>query len=135
MHRLTSIFLAGLLSAGLAGCTEDLTTPGSCPQTCPGGIAQLLDTVIYAVPDGDSSFVGYQDAGGGSALLVSAGLAAGEFRSAQTVRPYDAFSTLHPVKTRPSSASIAAAAATGSPIASPPRRPRPSCACCGTARW
>jgi hypothetical protein len=81
MHRLTSIFLAGLLSAGLAGCTEDLTTPGSCPQTCPGGIAQLLDTVIYAVPDGDSSFVGYQDAGGGSALLVSAGLAAGEFRS------------------------------------------------------
>jgi hypothetical protein len=77
MHRLTSIFLAGLLSAGLAGCTEDLTTPGSCPQTCPGGIAQLLDTVIYAVPNGDSSFVGYQDAGGGSALLVSAEPAGG----------------------------------------------------------
>jgi hypothetical protein len=81
MHRLTSIFLAGLLAAGLAGCTEDLTTPGSCPQTCPGGIAQLLDTVIYAVPDGDSTFVGYQVAGGGSALLVSSGLPAGEFRS------------------------------------------------------
>lgn len=81
MHRLTSLLLAGFLAAGLAGCTEDLTTPGSCPQTCPGGVAQILDTVIYAVPDRDSSFVGYQDAGGGSALLVSAGLPAGEFRS------------------------------------------------------
>lgn len=81
MHRLTSIILAGLLSAGLAACTEDLTTPGFCPQTCPGGAAQLVDTVIYAVPNGDSSFVGYQVPGGGSALLVSAGLPAGEFRS------------------------------------------------------
>jgi hypothetical protein len=101
MHRLTSLLLAGLLSAGLAGCTEDLTTPGSCPQTCPGGIAQILDTVIYAVPDGDSTFAGYQVAGGGITLLVSAGLPAGEFRSvirfgrrqdsllvSDTLRPY-----------------------------------------------
>ena len=63
--------LGGLCLAGLAACTEDFTTPGSCPQTCPGGSVVIRDTVILATPDGDSSFSGYILAGQGTGLLVS----------------------------------------------------------------
>ncbi|MEZ4412654.1 MAG: hypothetical protein R2910_06705 [Gemmatimonadales bacterium] len=61
----------GLLVLGLAGCTEDFTTPGSCPQTCPGGNIVIRDTVIDAVFDGDSTYSGYVAAGDGTGLLVS----------------------------------------------------------------
>ena len=61
----------GLLVIGLAGCTEDFTTPGSCPQTCPGGNIVVRDTVIDAIFDGDSTFTGYVAAGEGTGLLVS----------------------------------------------------------------
>ena len=49
----------GAALVGLLGCTEDFTTPGSCPQTCPGGNIVIRDTVIDAVVDGDSSYFGY----------------------------------------------------------------------------
>jgi len=61
----------GLLVIGLAGCTEDFTTPGSCPQTCPGGNIVIRDTIIDAVFDGDSTYTGYVAAGEGTGLLVS----------------------------------------------------------------
>jgi hypothetical protein len=55
----------------VVGCTEDLTTPGACPQTCPGGTIEIRDTTIVATLGGDSSFVGYVAAGDGSGLLTS----------------------------------------------------------------
>lgn len=60
-----------LVVVGLLGCTEDFTTPGSCPQTCPGGNIVIRDTVLDAVVGGDSSFTGYVLDGEGSGLLVS----------------------------------------------------------------
>lgn len=72
----------GLLVLGLAGCTEDFTTPGSCPQTCPGGNIVIRDTVIDALPDGDSTYTGYVAAGGGTGLLVSTADSADEILTA-----------------------------------------------------
>ncbi|HEX5004250.1 MAG TPA: hypothetical protein VFV65_02990 [Gemmatimonadales bacterium] len=60
---------AGLVA--FAACTEDFTTPGSCPQTCPGGTVVIRDTVIVATLDGDSSYAGYVLAGQGTGLLAS----------------------------------------------------------------
>lgn len=69
--RLTKGSWGAVLLLGLLACTEDLTTPGYCPQTCPGGVVQIKDTVIDAVFDQDSSFIGYVLAGQGTGLLVS----------------------------------------------------------------
>ncbi|HVX87338.1 MAG TPA: hypothetical protein VG940_00310, partial [Gemmatimonadales bacterium] len=43
----------------VAGCQEQLTAPGSCPATCPGGTPVLRDTVLDALVDQDSLFSGY----------------------------------------------------------------------------
>lgn len=51
-----ALVVAGLL---LAACQEQLTAPGSCPATCPGGTPVLRDTVLEALPDQDSIFTGY----------------------------------------------------------------------------
>ncbi len=69
--RRWAIGACGVLAVGLAGCTEDFTTPGSCPQTCPGGTVVIRDTIIEAVFDGDSTYTGYVAAGQGTGLLVS----------------------------------------------------------------
>jgi len=61
----------GLLVIGMAGCTEDFTTPGSCPQTCPGGNIVIRDTIIDAAFNMDSTYTGYVAAGEGTGLLVS----------------------------------------------------------------
>ena len=58
-----------------AGCQEQLTAPGSCPATCPGGTPVLRDTVLDALIDGDSLFSGYVIRGASSAgMLVANGL-------------------------------------------------------------
>ena len=69
--RRFTIGTGGLVLVGLLGCTEDFTTPGSCPQTCPGGTVVIRDTVIEAVFGGDSAYAGYVLAGEGTGLLVS----------------------------------------------------------------
>ncbi len=69
------------LGAVLAGCQEKLATPGDCPALCPDTQIQVLDTAIVALPDQDSTFFGYTPRASRGALLVSNGLAAGEFRS------------------------------------------------------
>lgn len=69
--RRYTLGVCGLLLAGLLGCTEDFTTPGTCPQTCPGGTVVIRDTVIEAAFGGDSAFAGYILAGEGTGLLVS----------------------------------------------------------------
>lgn len=67
---------------GLLGCTEDFTTPGSCPQTCPGGNIVIRDTVIDAVVGGDSSYFGYIAPGEGTGLLVSTAEPADQYLTA-----------------------------------------------------
>ena len=55
-------------SAGLAalvalvagfGCTEQLTTPGQCPELCPTAATQLADTLLAAADTGDTTARGY----------------------------------------------------------------------------
>lgn len=65
----------------LLGCQERLATPGDCPDLCPDNQIQVLDTVLPAVQASDSAFFGYTPPEARGVLLVSNGLAAGEFRS------------------------------------------------------
>jgi hypothetical protein len=53
------LLVAGLLALGIAACQEQLTAPGVCPATCPGGVPVVHDTVLDALIDGDSTFTGY----------------------------------------------------------------------------
>lgn len=67
-----------LVSAGLvsliAACQEQLTAPGSCPETCPGGTPVVHDTVLDAILDGDSTYSGYLNPGSSpQGLLVANG--------------------------------------------------------------
>lgn len=71
--------LAALLL--LAGCEEELTVAGQCPELCPGGQAAVRDTIILAVEASDTAFFGYTGRSGVSSLLVSDGLEAGEARA------------------------------------------------------
>jgi hypothetical protein len=73
--------ILALLAAGTFGCRENLATPGDCPALCPGDRIEVRDTVIAAVVGGDSTFVGYTPRNARQVLLVSDGLAAGEYRS------------------------------------------------------
>jgi len=58
--RLRLSLLAGLgLGVVVVGCREQLTAPGSCPATCPGGTPVLRDTVLEALPGADSIHSGY----------------------------------------------------------------------------
>ena len=65
----------------LAGCEEELTVPGRCPELCPGGQPTVFDTIIPALDASDSTFFGYSGHGALTALLVSDGLDAGEARA------------------------------------------------------
>lgn len=71
--------LVGLVLA-LAGCTEHLTTPGSCPTYCPGGQAVFRDTVLTPVQDGDSSFTGFLESSSLISVLTSSGGSYGDNR-------------------------------------------------------
>jgi hypothetical protein len=63
----------GLLA--LSACQQELTAPGACPATCPGGTPIVRDTVIDAIFEGDTTFVGYVPRGGTqSGLRVSNGV-------------------------------------------------------------
>jgi hypothetical protein len=79
--------LAALALLAAAGCQERLTAPADCPALCPGGQAEVFDTVLTAVPGRDSSYAGYVAPGAGSALLVSSGLAASEDRAVVRFAP------------------------------------------------
>jgi len=76
--RLWIGFLVSVLV--LAGCEEELTVPGQCPELCPGGQPVVLDTIVLATQGSDTAFFGYSDRTAISSLLVSDGLEAGEAR-------------------------------------------------------
>ncbi len=42
-----------------AACTEQSTSPGVCPNFCPGGSIDIHDTIFAAIIERDSSFRGY----------------------------------------------------------------------------
>jgi len=71
-----------LAAAGLvlviSACQEELTAPGSCPATCPGGTPVIHDTVLDAIVFNDSTYSGYRSAGStGEGLLVANGFQGG----------------------------------------------------------
>ena len=69
------------LAAAITGCQERLTAPADCPELCPGGEARVFDTVISALANSDTSYVGYIARTSAGALLVSNGLPASEDRA------------------------------------------------------
>jgi hypothetical protein len=73
------LFFASVLV--LAGCEEELTVPGQCPELCPGGQPVVLDTILLATEGSDTAYFGYSDRSAVSSLLVSDGLEAGEARA------------------------------------------------------
>lgn len=72
------VVLTGLC---LGACEEKLTSPGDCPQLCPGGEPQVFDEVINPIVGADSSFRGYVQPNAAPALLVSNGLRGFEERA------------------------------------------------------
>ena len=68
------IALAVALALGGTGCQERLTQPGECPALCPGGVPEVIEEVLEATPQLDSTFTGYAERGDAGALLVSAGV-------------------------------------------------------------
>ncbi len=81
--RRSVLCAAGVVAAaaGMLACQENLTSPGQCPELCPGGTPVVFDTVLSAVQGGDESVPGYVSPGQGSALLVSNGLPSTEARA------------------------------------------------------
>lgn len=75
MKRLALLLISVL---ALAGCTEKLVTPGTCPSLCPGGTPSVRDTVLHAIVDGDTSFTRYASVNSVASLLVSNGGDLGE---------------------------------------------------------
>ncbi len=71
----------GAIAAGALACQEHLTSPGQCPELCPGGTPTVYDTVLSPVQGRDESVPGYVSRGGGTALLTSNGLPASEDRA------------------------------------------------------
>jgi hypothetical protein len=86
--RLLGLVGGMVLVAGLAaGCQERLTSPGQCPQLCPGGDVRTLDVVLSPTVGHDSTYTGYVNRGDGVALLVSNGFAVSENRAAYRMSP------------------------------------------------
>jgi hypothetical protein len=71
-----------VLAAFVVACQERLTSPGECPELCPGGEVRTFDLVLTPKPGLDSTYTGYINRGNGVALLVSNGFAVSENRAA-----------------------------------------------------
>ncbi|MEO8449088.1 MAG: hypothetical protein ABI647_04815 [Gemmatimonadota bacterium] len=91
-------FMVGVLI--LAGCTENLATPGDCPELCPGQTLTVKDTTILANSGLDSAYFGYTPRAVPPALLVSSGLPAGEARTFVVFQParFDSITVLDTLK-------------------------------------
>ncbi len=69
------------LAVALGACQENLSAPAECPALCPGEQIIVRDTTILPITGGDSTYFGYLTRASRTILLVSNGLAAGEYRS------------------------------------------------------
>jgi len=67
--RSAAVAVAALVA--VAGCREQLATPGRCPTLCPAGNVQLADTVLTAADVADTSVRGYVLVREASYLLAS----------------------------------------------------------------
>lgn len=72
---------AVLMIAVLAGCQENINAPGECPDLCPGEQIIVRDTVIPVTFGSDTTYFGFVPRASRTSLLLSDGLAAGEYRS------------------------------------------------------
>ncbi len=87
MSALRTVGAAALLAGLLTACQERLTAPADCPALCPGGAAQVFDTIVPALAGLDSSFTGYVGRGAGPALLASNDFAASDDRTVYQFAP------------------------------------------------
>jgi hypothetical protein len=62
------------LTAVLAGCSEQLTQPGQCPELCPGGTPQGAEEILTVLPNQDSTFTGYTARSSGTVMLIGSGV-------------------------------------------------------------
>ncbi len=70
--------LGGLAAGALLACEASITAPGACPDFCPIGEIQLIDTVLVGVLKRDTSFTGYVENTVSTAMQVVGGGAAVE---------------------------------------------------------
>ncbi|MCH8254199.1 MAG: hypothetical protein IID06_02530 [Gemmatimonadetes bacterium] len=70
--------LGGLAAGAVLSCEQSITAPGACPEFCPIGEIQLIDTVLVGVLERDTSFSGYVEPGVATAMQVVGGGAAVE---------------------------------------------------------
>lgn len=77
-RTLLLVFGVALLASG---CTEHLTTTGTCPTFCPGGQSVFRDTILTPIQNGDSSFTGFLEATSLISVLTSSGGAYGQNRA------------------------------------------------------
>jgi hypothetical protein len=78
--------LVVLLALGSA-CQERLTSPGDCPQLCPGGEVRTLDVVLAPRTGLDSTYTGYNAPSTAFALLLSNGFDVSDNRVAYRMSP------------------------------------------------
>ena len=79
-------WLAATFLLVMAACTEEFTSPGDCPQFCPGGSIEVHDTILTII-ERDSAFAGYTPRYQGSTM------AAAELPAIRS-RPYFTFPTI-----------------------------------------
>ncbi|HYT72895.1 MAG TPA: hypothetical protein VEK78_16025 [Gemmatimonadales bacterium] len=72
MRALRAAWLAATLGAGgAAGCVERVSAPGQCPEFCPSGSIQIVDTVLATNIERDSAFRGYAFAHRAAAMYLA----------------------------------------------------------------
>lgn len=76
-----------VLAAVASACQERLTSPGECPQLCPGGEVRTFDVVLAPRTGLDSTYTGYNNPSSAFALLLSNGFAISENRAAYRMAP------------------------------------------------
>jgi hypothetical protein len=63
--------VAAGVALGVLACTEDITSPASCPDFCPGGQIVTVESLLATAIGRDSTFRGYVEPQGASKLLAA----------------------------------------------------------------
>lgn len=87
-RRIRFALLGGLSAVAVLACEQSITTPGACPDFCPVGEIQLIDTVLVGVLERDTSFAGYLEPMAAAAMQVVGGGAAVESRGLIWFAPF-----------------------------------------------